>query len=123
MTIVIEGMNHDAALRAVMIRKLEALGARLRPPPVSARVGFTDENGPKGGVDTRCALTIEVPRRPAMHAEEVAATHRLAFDIAFASLERRARRDREANLDERRHPKKYYVAKRLREGRGSRTEP
>jgi ribosome-associated translation inhibitor RaiA len=119
MVILIEGVSHDAALRALIVRKLEALGARLRPSPVSARAAFTDENGPKGGVDTRCALTLEVPRRPAMHAEEVATTHRLAFDATFVSLERQIRRDREASRAQRRRPKKFYLAKRLREGGAS----
>jgi ribosome-associated translation inhibitor RaiA len=113
MTVLIHGVKRDPALRAVIVGKLEGLRARLRPAPVRARAAFTDENGPKGGVDTRCALTLEVPRRPAMHTEGVAARPRLAFDVAFASLERQALRDRQARRVERRRPKKYYLAKRL----------
>lgn len=114
--IAIESVNHDAALRALIVRKLETLSGRLRPAPVSVRVAFTDENGPKGGVGIRCALTLELPRRPALHAEDVAETHRVAFDRALASLERRSLRDLEAGRTRRRRPKKYFVAKRLLQG-------
>ncbi|MGH7311808.1 MAG: HPF/RaiA family ribosome-associated protein [Candidatus Rokuibacteriota bacterium] len=116
MTFTFEGLNHDPALRELILRKLEGLAERLRPAPVSARIAFTDENGPKGGVDTRCTLTIEVPRRPALHVEQIAANHRLAFDGAFAGLEQLVLRERETTRTQRRRPKKYYVAKRLLEG-------
>jgi len=121
--IAIEGANHDAALRALIVRKLEAVSRRLRPAPVGVRVMFTDENGPKGGVGTRCGLTLDLPRRPELHAEEIAETHRLAFDLALASLERQALRDLEAARERRRRPKKYFVAKRLLEGDGQRERP
>ena len=100
------------------MHRLQGLARRLRPAPVSARVAFTDENGPKGGVDTRCTLTVEVPRRPAFHVQQLAETHRLAFDAAFAGLEQLSVRDRETTRALRRRPKKYYVAKRLLESDG-----
>jgi ribosome-associated translation inhibitor RaiA len=83
------------------------------------RIAFTDENGPKGGTDTRCAVTVDVPRRPALHVEDLADSHRLAFDAAFSGLERLVRRDRDATREQRRRPKKYYVARRLLEGDGA----
>ncbi|HSE92691.1 MAG TPA: HPF/RaiA family ribosome-associated protein [Methylomirabilota bacterium] len=113
MTLTVEGANHDAALRGVIQRKLGSLESRRRVKAVSARVGFRDENGPKGGVDIRCALTLELPRRPTLHVEDVAGTHRGAFDAAFESLERRLERELQQGRDRRRRPKKYYVAKRL----------
>jgi hypothetical protein len=116
MIITIEGLNHDTSLRELILRRLNALGERVRPAPVSARIAFTDENGPKGGNDTRCALTLEVPRRRSLHVEDLAPDHRLAFDAAFAGLERVALRDRDTARQQRRRPKKYYVAKRLLEG-------
>jgi hypothetical protein len=48
--------------------------------------------------------------------EHTAQTGRLAFDGAFAVLERQLERYRERDRDERRHPKKYFVAKRLLTG-------
>lgn len=118
MTIIIEGLNHDHPLRDLIRRRLDILGDRVRPAPVSARIGFTDENGPKGGKDTRCAVTLEVPRRPALHVEDVADSPRLAFDTAFAGLERLVLRERAVTRAQRRRPKKYYAAKRLLEGAG-----
>jgi ribosome-associated translation inhibitor RaiA len=114
MTTKIEGLN-DPALRGFVTRKLHAITRRLRAAPVSARIGFTDVNGPKGGPDTRCALTLQWPRRPTVHVEEVAVSPRLAFDEALANLERRLERGVRQARDERRRPKKYYVAKRLLE--------
>ncbi len=114
MAIVIEGIK-DAALRRVIGRKLDKLSRQLPRPPVAVRVDFTDENGPKGGVDRRCGLTIELPRRAALHAEDVAPTARAAFDLAFESLQRRVLREVERLRDQRRRPKKYFVAKRLLE--------
>jgi putative sigma-54 modulation protein len=113
MVITIEGANHDRTLRQLITAKLDALAARHRVRPVSARVGFVDENGPKGGVDTRCALSLELPRRPTLHVNELAESSRTAFDAAFEALERRMSRDVEHGRERRRRPKKYYVAKRL----------
>jgi ribosome-associated translation inhibitor RaiA len=118
MTITIEGLNHDRALRHLILRRLNALGQQVRPAPVSARIAFTDENGPKGGNDTRCAVTVDMPRRPALHVEDLADSRRLAFDAAFSGLERLVHRDRDATREQRRRPKKYYVAKRLLEDGG-----
>jgi ribosome-associated translation inhibitor RaiA len=115
MTLIIEGLNHDPALRDVIARKLETLAGRHPAKLLSMRVGFVDENGPKGGVDIRCTLTVDLPRRPALNVEDLAATHRLAFDAAFESLERRIEREVEQGRDRRRRPKKYYVARRLLE--------
>jgi len=113
MIITIEGANHDVALRELVASRLDGLARRHRVRPVSARIGFVDENGPKGGVDTRCALSLELPRRPTLHVNELAASARAAFDAAFEALERRMARDREHGRAQRRRPKKYYVAKRL----------
>jgi hypothetical protein len=46
----------------------------------------------------------------------VAESRRLAFDGAFAALERQLERYRERARDSQRHPKKYFVAKRLLAG-------
>jgi ribosome-associated translation inhibitor RaiA len=114
MTIKIEGLD-DPTLRGFVTRKLHAVTRRLRTAPVTARLGFTDVNGPKGGPDTRCSLTLRWPRRPTVHVEDVAVSPRLAFDEALARLERRLERGVEQARDRRRRPKKYYVAKRLLE--------
>lgn len=76
----------------------------------STGLRFTDVNGPKGGQDVRCTVTVKVAGRPAMAVTAVAASLRLAVDGALAKLERRLARMRESTRDARRHPKKYFVA-------------
>lgn len=78
----------------------------------SARATFSDENGPKGGRAMRCTLEVRLPRRPAIHAEGVAATPRLAFDGALGKLERRLDRLSATTRTLRRRPKKYFAARR-----------
>ncbi len=117
MTIEIRGIAGDRVLHAFVARQLRALAARLRLKPIEAEANFVDVNGPKGGVDIRCGLTVRLPRRPTLHAEHLAPTARLAFDGGLVALERQLARygDREREL--RRRPKKYFVAKALLEGR------
>lgn len=115
MTIEIRGIRRDPALQARVERHIRAALERLRLAPVTVRATFFDDNGPKGGLAIRCALTVRLPYRPALRVERTAATQRPAFDGAFAALERRLERYRERDRDSRRHPKKYFVAKRLLE--------
>lgn len=115
MSIVIEGLRDDRALRTLIQGKVTTSLARLQVKATTVRVQFSDENGAKGGVDTRCSLTIDVARSPELHADTVAPDARLAFDEAFAALERQIERSEERGRVVRRHPKKYYLAKRLLE--------
>jgi ribosome-associated translation inhibitor RaiA len=81
----------------------------------TARVtlSFTDENGPKGGVATRGAIGVRLPRRGAVRAEHTATTGRLALDGALDVLERELTQLVERRREAARHPKKYYAARRL----------
>jgi ribosome-associated translation inhibitor RaiA len=115
MSLVIEGLGDDRALRTLIAGKITSTLARLQVVATVVRVQFSDENGAKGGVDIRCSVTLHVPHRPELHADTVAADPRLAFEQAFAALERQIERDRERGRVERRRPKKYYLAKRLLE--------
>jgi ribosome-associated translation inhibitor RaiA len=113
MAIEIQGLPVTGALRT---RVLKQIGDALRPlsvAPVTARVTFVDVNGPKGGLGIRCAVTLKLPRRPAIRAETLASTPRRAFDGTFATLERQLAKYREIRSERARRPKKYFVAKRL----------
>lgn len=116
MTIEITGLANDRMLEGRITKRLDQVLKTLKVAPVSANVAFIDENGPKGGVDTRCALTIRLPYRPTVRVEELSNTPRRAFDLAFPALERALVRYREVDRDRRRRPKKYFVAKRLLAG-------
>jgi ribosome-associated translation inhibitor RaiA len=113
MTIEIEGVSARATLRQVITRKLSAAFDGLRAQPVTVRVWFVDENGPKGGIAIRCGINVDLPRRSPLHVEQRADTARMAFEAALAGLERRVERERGRVRAERRRPKKYYLAKRL----------
>jgi ribosome-associated translation inhibitor RaiA len=112
----IEGLAGDRALRTRCARRTRLALAHLGMTPLAVRINFTDENGPKGGVSVRCAITVPVPRRAAVHVEHLAPSPGTAFDGALDTLEdhlaQRRRREREAG----RRPKKYYVAKRVLTG-------
>jgi len=110
MTLVMEGIALDDPLRPFIVERMTAATSRGRLKPTAARVGFTDENGPKGGVGMRCALTVEIPRRPATHANGLGETPRLAFDAAYAALEHELSRERQRRRDVARRPKKYFAA-------------
>jgi ribosome-associated translation inhibitor RaiA len=122
MRVLIEGLGDDRALRTLVNGKVLAALGRQRIPATTARVQFASESGPKGGVSSRCAITIDVPRRPELHAAIAAESYRLAFEQALAVLERQLERDRARGREERRRPKKYYLAKRLLEPEASSEE-
>jgi ribosome-associated translation inhibitor RaiA len=110
MTLIMEGLALDDPLRTVIETKLGDVFRRGRGRPTSGRVAFTDENGPKGGADIRCAVTVEVPGRPTIHASALAENPRLALDGALAALEREVTRAQQRRRDAARRPKKYFVA-------------
>jgi ribosome-associated translation inhibitor RaiA len=113
MTIEIRGLSIDRALRTHVRKALTVALARLAVKPVTAQATFFDDNGPKGGRAVRCALSLRVPYRPHLRAEDTAETARLAFDGSAAKLEREIERYRERDREDKRHPKKYYAARRL----------
>jgi putative sigma-54 modulation protein len=123
MSLVMEGIALDDPLRAHIEDKVTAATRGGRRPPTAVRVGFTDENGPKGGVDIRCAITVELPRQAPMHAEAIAASHRLAFDSALEALERELKSLRERRRDAARRPKKYFAARKALQLDGEQARP
>jgi transposase len=113
MHIDIRGLTGERRLQIHVRNRMSAVLTRLRVAPLAARVAFADENGPKGGVDIQCALTVRLPFRASVHVAHMGSSHRRAFDEAFAVFERQLERDIERGRELRRRPKKYYVAKRL----------
>jgi ribosome-associated translation inhibitor RaiA len=122
MKIEIIGLGNDPALASHVRDEVAAKLGRLGVEPTTVEVRFFDDDGPKGGPAMRCAITLRMPRRRGVHAEDTAITARAAFDGAFEAIQRRIESDRERLRDRRRRPKKYYVAKRLLEGGGEQEE-
>jgi hypothetical protein len=110
--IMVEGI-HEGALTGHIYTRLSETLARIAPPPSVAKVIFADENGPKGGVDTRCTIVFHVPRRRDLSVTEVAKTSELAFDAAHAALAMDVTRESERRRGLVRRPKKYFLAKKL----------
>jgi hypothetical protein len=121
-SIVIEGTRNRAFTARVRAKIAEALGI-VDPAPVTARVIFADENGPKGGPGIRCTVVTDMPRRREVSVTELGPTEELAFDAAFEALETSITRDRKRRRTLVRHPKKYYLAKRLLSPDTSLTSP
>lgn len=107
----VKGLPDAAAAGRRATARLTAMLAPHRAS--SARVIFSDENGPKGGAAVRCAITVSLAGRGREHVEEQATTPRLALDGALARLWRRLERRRGSDRDSRRRPKKYYAAERV----------
>ena len=110
--VIIEGI-HDAALAARVYARITEAVARLAPPPTVAKVIFADENGPKGGVDTRCTIVFHMPRRRDRSFTDLGRTGAVAFDAAHAALETSVTRERARQRELVRRPKKFFLAKRL----------
>jgi ribosome hibernation promoting factor len=113
MNLDIRGLASRSGLFEHVTDRVTALLSRPPGSATSARITFVDDNGPKGGVDRRCALTVRLPRWPDLHVEHVSETARSAFDGALTGLERQVERQVRRGRDNRRHPKKYFVARRL----------
>ena len=111
-SIVIEGTRNRALTAHVRAKLAEALGL-VDPAPINARVIFADENGPKGGPAMRCTVVADMPRRREVSVTELGPTEELAFEAAYDALETSITRDRKRRRTLVRHPKKYYLAKRL----------
>jgi hypothetical protein len=74
------------------------------------RVTFTDENGPKGGMDIRCTIDVRLVRRAAIHVAGRGTSAALAFREAVERVHQRLDRVIGAGRDSARHPKKYFAA-------------
>ena len=123
MAIEVRGIPDEHPLQGHIRRRMSLTPARVLPAPLGAQVRFLDDNGPKGGVDIRCAVTVRVPYRPSLRVEHMGETARHAFDQALDVLGRQIERDGARAREVRRRPKKYYAARRLLTGPGAAAKP
>jgi putative sigma-54 modulation protein len=111
MKLDVRGVTDQPGLLAHVTERMTTLLGRSPSSAITARITFVDDNGPKGGVDLRCALTLRLPRSSELHVEHVSDTARSAFDGALAGLEHQIERQVGRGRDNRRHPKKYFLAR------------
>jgi hypothetical protein len=112
-TIEILGMAIAPALKARIARQVRRALVAVRTRPVDVKVRFKDVNGPKGGLDVRCAIDVKIPRTPPFHVEQIAGDDITAFDQSVAAISGQIARRLGRRVDSGRHPKKYYAARRL----------
>lgn len=99
---------------ARVVGELETLCSRRGVTQATVRLSLRDVNGPKGGRDQRCAITLRLPRRRAIHVERTETSAELAWRSALDRLEQRLQALFAERRAQARRPKKYYVAQRLR---------
>jgi hypothetical protein len=98
-----------------VLAQVQSVLARARVKPTTTTIIFTDQNGPKGGMAIRCAVTAAVPRQATVRIAPLAATAPLAFAKAMKALERSLSGVPDQRRALSRRPKKYYLAKRMLE--------
>ncbi len=89
---VVSGTLVKASSRAHVRDRLDRVFDRYPHRVARVVVRGRDENGPKGGIDQVCRISIVLPGFDDVIVEKRGATPQLAFDAAFASARRVLRR-------------------------------
>ncbi len=89
---VVSGTLATARCRSHVRDRLDRVFARYPHRVASVVVRGRDENGPKGGIDQVCRVSIVLPGFEDVIVEKHGASPLLAFDAAFASARRVLRR-------------------------------
>ena len=110
MLTAITGLRGQRRLRVEVVKQLNSLLARRRLTPVSLRAAFFDDDGPRGGVSIRCALSMRPRRGPTIRVEHAARTYGAAFKGAFAILKRRVKRHVQRRRRRARYPRRRNAA-------------
>ena len=109
----IDNATQERIPRKHVMARMSELLSRVEAEAATARVTFSDVNGPKGGADIRCGVLVAIPGRPPIRVERVQTTPRLAFDESWERATRELGQVSRRRRDAERRPKKYFVAKRL----------
>ena len=115
MSIEVRGLRAHPRFRAAVARRLSRLLSRRRIRPVGARVAFSDEDGPRGGVGDPQHADRALPGRLTIRVEHQARTYRPAFERGFERLTRELKRTIQRRRQRRRYSRKHFVAGRLLE--------
>ena len=99
--------------REHVVTRMEHALQRALGDAASARVAFTDVNGPKGGIDVRCTVLVHMPGHAPVTATRAGTTARLAFAASYDAVIQQLDHVRARWEDAVRRPKKYYAARRL----------
>ncbi|HET8937863.1 MAG TPA: HPF/RaiA family ribosome-associated protein [Polyangiales bacterium] len=78
----------DGGLYAWIRERLSRHLGKFATQMERVEVRFSDENGPKGGVDRRCLVHLVLSSLPPIVVEDRGETDRVAFDLAAGRAER-----------------------------------
>jgi hypothetical protein len=88
MEIEIVGIPRSTAARLRLPRRVRTALTPARGAVGDCRIAFRDENGPKGGVDTRCTIDVRLSRRAPIHVTGRGTSSALALREALERLQR-----------------------------------
>jgi hypothetical protein len=110
----ISGLRGRHELRPEIVKQITGLLARRGATPHVVRVAFFDDDGPRGGVAIRCALTLRPSKGPVLRVEHMARTHPAAFKGALTILTRQLKRRVQRRRRRLRYPRPRPAALRRR---------
>src|ERR1051325_8364200 len=110
----ISGLRGRDRLRTDIVKQLNGLVARRSVAVRAVRVAFFDDDGPRGGVAIRCALTLTPSRGAIVRVEHTARTYSAAFKGALAILTRQLKRRVQRRRRRQRHPRARPASDRRR---------
>ena len=110
MLIRISGLRGRDQLRIEVVKQIRRLLERRGVSPRAVRVAFFDDDGPRGGVAIRCALTVTPSRGPRIRVEHTARAYTTAFKKALTVLTRRLKRRAQRQRYRMRYPRSRSAA-------------
>ena len=114
----ISGLRGRDRLRIEVVKQMRRLLERRGVPPGAVRIAFFDDDGPRGGVAIRCALTV-ISRGPSIRVEHTARSYSAAFKGALTVLTRQVKRRVQRQRYRMRYPRPRPAAVRLRRAQRS----
>jgi ribosome-associated translation inhibitor RaiA len=115
----ISGLGGRDRLRAEVVTQIDRLEARRGAAPQAVRVAFFDDDGPRGGVAIRCALTLTPAKGPILRVEHTARAYAEAFKGALTILTRQLKRRVQRRRRRLRYPRSRPATARRRLARRS----
>ena len=87
------GVEGSDALREYMLRRVHFQLTRFAHELDTVVVRMSDINGPKGGIDKRCKVTVRGPRIGSLTLAELTGDAYSALDLAIGRISRAVSRD------------------------------
>ena len=106
----ITGLRGQERLRIEVAKRVRRAVERRGASPHTLRIAFFDDDGPRGGVAIRCALTVTPSRGPSVRVEHTARRYSAAFKGALTVLTRRLKRRAQRQRRRMRYPRSRPVA-------------